>query len=112
MQDPNVRNIDIEIEDAKRAIRRADMLDRLSKNADFQGLIEEGYFKEEASNIVIAKAIPHLREDKHQKIFDNRIIAIGEFRQWLGEVGAQGAISRKALAEAEDVRDEVLELKE
>mgnify|MGYP000513030699 CR=1 FL=1 len=112
MQDANVRNIDIEIEDAKRAIKRADMLDRLAKNADFQGLIEEGYFKEEASNIVIAKAIPHLREEKHQKIFDNRIIAIGELRQWLGEVGQQGAISRKALAEAESIRDEVIDVEE
>lgn len=107
MTDPNIRNLDIEIEDAKVAIKRGEMLDRLALNPDFQGLIEQAYFKDEASNVVIAKAIPHLREEKHQAVFDNRIIAIGEFRQWLSEVAAQAGICRKALAEAEAHRDEI-----
>lgn len=107
MTDPNVRNIDIEIEEAKRAIKRLDMLTRLKKNKDFKALIDEGYFKEEASNLVIAKAIPHLRDEKQQKVFDNRIVAIGEFRQWLSEIETMGGIATKALQEAEATRDEI-----
>jgi hypothetical protein len=109
IQSPEIRNIDIEIEDAKLAIKKLDMLQRLQNNADFRGLVEDAYFKEEASNVVLAKAIPHLREANHQKVFDNRIIGIGEFRQWLGEVHAQGEISRKALKDAESTRDEILD---
>jgi hypothetical protein len=107
MNQSEIRNIDIEIEDAKAAIRKLDMLKRLQKNDDFRGLVEEGYFKEEASNVILAKAVPHLREEKHQKVFDNRIIAIGEFRQWLSEVYTHGEIAQKALRDAEEVRAEI-----
>ena len=105
---PNVQNIDIEIADAKRAIKLQDMLQRLKNNSDFKGLVEEAYFKEEASNLIMGKAVPHLRGEDHQKVFDKRIIAIGEFRQWLSEVHAMGEISRKALMDAEAVRDEII----
>lgn len=104
---PDVLNLDLEIEDAKKSIALSDALERLQNNPDFKTVVQEAYFKEEASNVVLAKAVPHLRSDQHQKVFEQRIIGIGEFRQWLSEVVAQGNMARKALEEAEQMRDEI-----
>lgn len=92
-----VRNIDLEISEAERAIKLCDAFERLQNNEDFKTVIEEAYFKEEASNVVLAKAVPHMRDAARQAVFDNRIVGIGEFRQWLSELVASGQMARKAL---------------
>lgn len=102
-----VRDIDLEKEAAQGDVKLLEAFERLEKNNDFKTLILEGFFKTEASNAVLAKALPHLQNEKSQAKLTNRIIGIGEFRQWLSEVVASGQMAHKTLQNVEEVAAQI-----
>ncbi len=103
-----VRNIDLEIEEAKSAISLMEAVERLSKNRDFKRVIENGFFRDEASRVALLKADFQMSGENHQKVLNNRLTGIGECHQYLCNITTLGLMAQKALNEAEDVRDEVL----
>ena len=103
-----IEQLEITIDQAKANIDMADALQRLYDNKDFKIVITNGYFTDEASRLVLAKAMPELSGDDAQKDIENCIIAIGHFRQHLNSIFVKGNMAQKALHDAEGTREEIL----
>jgi hypothetical protein len=102
-----LRQIELTIEQAQENIDKLEALDRLRKNRDWKFIIEEGYLKEEAQRLVLAKAEPALRSDDHQKELDNMIMALSYFRQYLNKLYQFGEQAKRAIEDHRQTRDEI-----
>jgi hypothetical protein len=103
-----LESLEITIEQAKKSIARKDCLVRLQMNQDFKELIEKGFFEQHAVRQVMLKAHPGMQDEKNQKILDQQITAIGNFRQYLIAVYTEGMNAEQALREDETTREELL----
>ena len=103
-----LRNVEITIEEAKDAIKRKDMLVRLEHNPDFKELIADGFMKTHAIRQVMLKSVPGLSSPEEQKVFDDQITAIGQFKQYLVAIFTAGMNAEQALAADEVTREELL----
>ena len=104
----DLEQIDLSIDQAKLSIDNLKALNRLSQNKDFKHLFLEGYFKEEASRLVLLKADPQVEEEKHQKAIMLAIDAIGHMRQYCNTIQVVGRMAERALKEDEATREEIL----
>lgn len=100
--------IELSIEQAKYSIDNMKALNRLTKNDDFKHLFLEGYFKEEASRLVLLKAEPRAEKDEFQKSIMLAIDAIGHMRQYCHTIQQTGRMAEKALQDNENEREEML----
>jgi len=104
--DEQLQNIEVSIEEAKNTISLKASLTKLSSNKDFKKVIEEGYFKEEAARLVMAKSAG-LAPDQQTNI-DNMIYGIGALYNYLNTVHTRGAQMEDALRDDEQAREEIL----
>lgn len=93
------------IKEAKKSIKKADILARLKKNQDFQTIITEGYQITHAANIVQSKATYATQDDKSQKYIDNQIAGIGALTEYLNTIFIEGVNAVDALESHERERD-------
>lgn len=100
--------LEINIKEAKEAISKSEALERLQSNKDFIEVITEGYFKEEASTLVLRKAVPAMVDKESQEAIIKAIDSIGYLRQYLLVVNHYGSMAKKALADDEQTREELL----
>ena len=108
-----VRNIDIEIEQAKELIAMRDALVRLEKNRDFRKVVSEGFLRDFALNTVAIRGRMEFRTN--QALMDSntrKLDAVGELEEYLRNVRAHGARMDVALKEAEETRNEILATEE
>ena len=103
-----IEALEISIEQTKEAIAMLDALKALEKNKHFKKLISEGYFRDEASRLVLLKADPSMASPEHQKLLEDSIIACGHFRQYLSSVYQLGNMAAQALLSDEATREELL----
>lgn len=103
-----IENIEISIEQAKKAIDSMNSLLKLTKNKDFKKVINEGYFEKEASRLVLLKADPSMQSPEDQRLIENSIIAIGFLRQYFSAVIQMGRMAERTLASDESTREELL----
>lgn len=104
-----IEQLEMTMDQAKQYIERAEALIRLSKDKDFKLIITDGYFLKEASRLVLSKATPDMMEKEViQKDMDNSIIAIGYLKRHFNSIIAMANVSRKALLDAEETREEIL----
>lgn len=106
--DSQIEELEISMEQAKEIIANSDSLIALSRNKDFIRIISQGYFINEASRLVLAKATPAMSSDALQKDVDNAIIAIGHLQKHFNSIMAMGNMAKKSLSEAEQTREEIL----
>jgi len=104
-----LHEVEISIEEAKEKIECLDALNRLHGNKDFELVINTGYFKNKAAEIVLAKADPEMQNEDKQKSCIKTIDAIGELRQYFAVITQLGQMARRDLAEHEQTREEVLD---
>lgn len=102
-----LQEIGLSEEQANKQINLAKAFDRLKNNADFKLLIEENYFKEEASRLVVLKADPQMQSQDMQMNILNSIDAIGHFRQYLITINQIGKMAEKAKHDAQVARAEM-----
>lgn len=106
----DIQQIEVDIDKAKKAVELRDALRRLSKNKDFQLLIEDNYFVQEASRLVLMKAVEQMENPESQARLDNQINAIGHLRQYFIFIEGWGTNQEAALEEhyntLEELRDE------
>ena len=79
---------------------------KLMDSKYFKEVIDEGYFKEEAARLVMAKS-SNLNADQ-MKIIDNMQYGIGALANFLESVMRRGAEMDTALGEHEQTREEIL----
>jgi len=104
-----IEQIEVNIDVARKDVEKMDGLLRLIKNKDFQSLIDEGYFINEASRLVILRADPAMQEPSLQETINNGITAVGHFRQYLNTVMQIGRMAESGIKEDESTRQELLE---
>lgn len=106
--DESVREIEVSMEDAKAYIEAGDAMNRLRDNKDFQKIILEGYFKEEAIRLISLKADHLMRAPEDQEFLIKCMDGIGCLQNYIRTVmfAAQQAVrsvqaSDEALEEIE-----------
>ena len=102
----DIEQVELSIEHAKLSVGNMKALNKLTRNKDFEKIILEGYFKEEASRLVLLKGDPAM--EQYLISIDKQINAIGQFRQYLSTIMALGGQAERAIAEDEQTREELL----
>lgn len=93
--------VEYEIAANQRALDLAESLERLEQNKDFQKLILDGYFVNEAVENVAALSAPAVDTAASQaKIFE-QLRAVSQLQQYFIKVRAFGSFAASALAEYE-----------
>ena len=104
----DIQEVEVAIEEAKKAVDIADKMTKFMKSELFKELIEEGFFKEYASRLVLTKADPGMAKESDQARIMKSLDCIGEFRQYLWSVLMIGNQARVALKEDEETYEELL----
>ena len=101
-----LEQVDIQIEAAQRIRTMRDSCVKLMANKHFKDVIDEGYFKEEAARLVMAKS-SNLTADQ-MKLIDNMQYGIGALANFLESVMRRGSEMDTAIGEHEETREEIL----
>jgi hypothetical protein len=108
MSNDQIEQIELNIEDAKQVVARKRAVEALLKNPSFKKVITEGYFKEEASRLVLLKADMNYQTEESQTQIDKSIIGIGYLRQYLSSLMQLGTMAENAIASDEATLQELL----
>jgi|TARA_B110000438_G_C15174271_1_gene377347 hypothetical protein len=102
----DLEQVEIQIEMATRIRKLRDNCVKLLDSPLWKDVIEEGYYREEATRLVMAKS-SNMNAD--QKIMiDNMIYGIGALNNWIESVMRRGAEMDQALNDHEKTREEIL----
>ena len=93
------QKIELSIKAAETKIKKAEQLDRLMANDDFQSFIMEGFLKEYATNLVHLKASMGCQDEKNQSYINNQINAIGYFNLYLLLIKQEADIAKESMKE-------------
>ena len=102
----DLEQVDIQIELANRLRKMRDTCVKLTSSESFRDVITEGYFKEEAARLVMAKSAS-LNPEQIQ-IIDNMQYGIGALANFIESVMRRGAEMDQAVGEHEQTREEIL----
>jgi len=102
----DIEQVEIQIDMANRIRKLRDNCVKLMNSKAFKDVIEEGYFKEEAARLVMAKS-SNLNPDQ-MRLIDNMICGIGALSNWFESVMRRGAEMDQAIGEHEQTREEIL----
>lgn len=108
MSNDQIEQIELNIEDAKQIVARKQSVENLLKNTHFKRVITEGYFKDEASRLVLLKADMNYQTPESQAQIDKSIIGIGYLRQYLSSLVQLGNMAENAIASDEATLEELL----
>jgi hypothetical protein len=108
IQDQQLETIEISIKQAQANIALKRALIRLQEDTNFNKLIMEGYFENEAVRLVLLRADPSQQGTDDQVAINKSIDAIGFLRQYLVAVNQIGTIAEKAIKEDEQTREDIL----
>ena len=109
MSTEQIEALEITIEQAKRMVDLMKAVQNLRKNADFIKVIENGYFKEEASRLVLFKADPAMVAQVNQDYISKCIDAIGFLSQYLDAKLQMGTQAERDIVGAQEAREEILQ---
>ena len=104
----DLNQIELDIDHAREAIDRADALKRLFANKDFKRIIENGYFVDEASRLVLVKADPEMDSPEAQVNIQRSIDAIGPLRVYFRAILQFGDMAQRAIIDDEQTRENIL----
>ena len=102
----DLEQVEIQIEMAQKLRKMRDNCVKLTASETWKDIITEGYFKEEAARLVMAKS-SNLTPEQMQLI-DNMQYGIGALANYIESVMRRGAEMDQALGEHEETREEIL----
>jgi hypothetical protein len=103
----DVQMIEIQIEEAKEFLKQADALKRLRNSEDWKTVIEEGYFREHAIQLVSLKAAAAMDYSDKQASIMKGIDAIGELQQWLNGIFVMAEEARRSIDTGNETLDDI-----
>ena len=103
-----IEQVEISLENAKKAVAKAEALARLYKNKDFQDIIVNGYFKDEASRLVLLKGDLNINAEAEGHC-DKMINGIGCLRGYFQMVNHFGDQAEIAMEQDQQTREELLQ---
>ena len=101
-----IEQVEIQIEMANKLRKMRDNCVKLTESKPFKDVITEGYFKEEAARLVMAKSSNLTPEQ--MKLIDNMQYGIGALANFIESVMRRGAEMDQALNEHEETLEEIL----
>jgi cysteinyl-tRNA synthetase len=104
-----VEQIEVTIEAVKEKIKMRKALKRLTKNKDFQLIVDTGYLEQEAVRLVLLKADYNMADEQNQAFIIRAIDSIGNLRQYFSNIMLQGRQAEAALSEHEQTREALLQ---
>lgn len=107
MTEQVVREIELEINQARDMIKRKEMLDRLYANSDFQEVIGKGYFEQEAIRLVHLKGDPAMQAEKDQTAILKEMDGIGSLKGYFSAVVYQAQMAVDAIEERQNFLTEM-----
>ncbi len=107
MSNKELLQVELSIEANKKLIQLSNALERLLYNPDFNKVVMDGYFTDEAVRLVHQKAEPHAQNELIQKRILLQLDAIGLFKQYLNTLQESADMAHKFLASEEATRDEL-----
>ena len=102
----DLEQVEIQIEMAQKLRKMRDNCVKLTASETWKDIIDNGYFKEEAARLVMAKS-SNLTPEQMQLI-DNMQYGIGALAKYIESVMRRGAEMDQALGEHEETREEIL----
>ena len=102
----DLEQVEIQIDMAQKLRKLRDNCVKLTASETWKDIITEGYFKEEAARLVMAKS-SNLTPEQMQLI-DNMQYGIGALANYIESVMRRGAEMDQALNEHEETREEIL----
>ena len=102
----DLEQVEIQIEMASKLRALRDNCVKLTASEPWKDIIGEGYFKEEAARLVMAKSA-NLKPEQMQLI-DNMMLGIGALHNYIEGVMRRGAEMDQAIEEHEQTREEIL----
>lgn len=108
MINEQIEQIELSIDDAKKAIQLSKSLDRLIKNKDFQRVIDTGYLETEAVRLVHLKADFNMQSVENQDFVIRGIDSIGNLRAYFSKIFQKGRGAESALVDHENTREALL----
>ena len=104
----DIKVVEVTIEQAQATIKMRDTLTRLLNNDDFNTIISEGYFQNEAAKLVMLRAAPEMQDPEMRAVIDRQLDSIGYLRQHFLMINAFGRTAEKTLADNEETMAEIL----
>jgi hypothetical protein len=101
-----IEQVEIQIEMAQKLRTMRDTCVKLTASAPWKDIIDDGYFKEEAARLVMAKSASLTPEQ--MKIIDNMQYGIGALANFIESVMRRGSEMDQAIGEHEETREEIL----
>ena len=102
----DLEQVEIQIDMAQKLRKMRDNCVKLTASEPWKDIIGEGYFKEEAARLVMAKS-SNLTPEQMQLI-DNMMLGIGALANYIESVMRRGAEMDQAIGEHEETREEIL----
>ena len=102
----DLEQVEIQIDMAHKLRKMRDNCVKLTASETWKDIITEGYFKEEAARLVMAKS-SNLTPEQMQLI-DNMQYGIGALANYIESVMRRGAEMDQAIGEHEETREEIL----
>jgi len=108
----DIRNVEISLETAKANIALDDAVSRLYANKDFQAVILQGYFRDEAVRVVSARSNPcvYMEQNAGQaKMIEDIITSVGGLQQYFITTKLLADQSRQAMVADEETHSELMQ---
>ena len=106
----DIEQVESDIENVKKAIRRYDDLQTLMNTPEWKKLIEEGYLRDEAARVVSLKGDLQMRMagEVQREWLEDMITGIGAFKQYLNFIRQAGASAKQQLAQHQETHATLL----
>ena len=102
----DLEQVEIQIDMAQKLRKMRDNCVKLTASEPWKDVIDNGYFKEEAARLVMAKSASLTPEQ--MKIIDNMQYGIGALANYIESVMRRGAEMDQAIGDHEETREEIL----
>jgi len=103
-----LEQVELSIEQAKGSIELMESFQRLAKSKDFKEVIEENYFKREASRLVLLREDDQMQDMESQTTIDKQMVAIGQVRKYFTSIMQMGRMAQNAIAADQQTHNELL----
>lgn len=101
----DIQEVELSIEHARELIARKEAVERLFSNKDFKTIIETGYFKDEASRLVLLSADVQMRD--HEDQIKKEINSISCLNTYLRTIVQMGQMAAEELRDYQEALDEM-----
>lgn len=99
-----ISEVEISVEHAKEIVAKADAVIRLSKNKDFQAIVDQGYNIDEAVRLAHLVSDPRI-DERTKAAAVNDLNSLGAFKRYLGTIVYMGQMASQEIKQHDNELD-------